>query len=352
MRPNLGEFLDDRFLTFSQKSVILNSVKWLREEEKTLSQLRELLTSLREIYSLLNSVHSGMGDFRGTQEFIDILCNLNSLELKLHLPPKGLLAESFLMLKMHLFKILKRGLSEGSPAELLDGLIKEISDIIHTYLLGQLLIDLLLNSQVEEEIRQLAAHYLLKFWEECSKNEDLSDFFQYIHALWDARVNVQVKYGSLLGTSELIQLIEAKCPSHIINFFTEQGSDTEESQAFQEFLFGLSYEQIQILLREMELRGLSAISPREVKKILQATPDREFEESGGPFRDPHLVYRSYKQRRLWARHRKQNNLPGPKRTAEEFLILHLLRNHKRESDELASSKKPTLPTGKTGRSPD
>jgi hypothetical protein len=235
------------------------------------------------------------------------------------------------MLKSHFFKDLLQGLASipgtSFPAELYSYLVYEVSQLIHTHLLAQLLIDVILNRSVAHAIKQSAASYLLNLWDQCLSDDALSHFFRMIRSLWDARIKVQVQYGTLMGTSELAQLLEAQCDPLVLEFFMQPDAPEQEAAAFREFLFGLSHEEIEQLHNEMHERGLHAIDREQVSQMLYATSGAASSLDSLMVSDPHFIYRSYKRRRMQARHRAHTNTKGPLHTIEEYLLLNILRNH-------------------------
>ncbi len=297
--------------------------KWLQSGYHRLEQLGQLLDD----FPSLRKTHASDPFEQGLDALIESLCDLNPLELKLRLPGKAILAESYWMLQSRYLKdvlALLQDLPEEAPLPLQQSLFHEISHLIHTHLLAQLLIDVILNPYVEHHLKQHAASNLLDLWDQSASQETLSDFFRMIRSLWEARIQVQVQYGTLLGTAELLQLLEARCDPTVLDFFTQNDVSEEEAYAFQEFLFALSFEEIHQLQEYMKQHGLSAISQHQVASILtHHTNSSPPSNSNDP--DPHKIYRSYKRRRAHARHRTQTEKPGPRNTAEQLLVLYLMR---------------------------
>ena len=298
---------------------------WLQSGHDRLARLGQLLD---EFPSLRRS-HASDPFQQGLDSLIESLCDLNPLELKLRLPGKAVLAESYWMLQSRYLKdvlTLLQDQQESPPASLEKALFREISHLIHTHLLAQLLIDVILNPDVEHKLKRRAASNLLDLWDQSARQETLSDFFRMIRSLWEARIRIRVQYGTLLGTVELLQLLEAQCDPVVLDFFTQQEVSEEEAYAFQEFLFALSYEEILLLQDYMEQHNQTSISQHDVNHILNLQADSTPPESSRDT-DPHKIYRSYKRRRTHVRHRTQTDKPGPRNTAEQLLVLYLLRNH-------------------------
>ncbi|MCB9638577.1 MAG: hypothetical protein H6728_02490 [Myxococcales bacterium] len=309
-------------------------------------RLMRLSLLLRDYPSLRSQ--EDLGPYhRDTDTLIDTLCCLDPLELKLRMPSKAVLVESYMLTKaQHLKGLLLAMLglpSSETRNTLRSALFLEISNIIHTYLLYQLLLDVILDEDLDREIKRHSARYLITLWDTCAAQQELSGFFHIIRSLWDARLHIRVRYGTLLGTDELLQLIEAECDPMILDHFTDRDLSEEEAIAFQEFLFGLTYEELLRLRNEMKAQGIHVISSKEVTQMLNI-PKTERNQHLGLEQDPHEVYRSYKRRRFQARYRIKNNLEGPRRTAEEYLVLWILRDHDERSSSSESSLLPRSST--------
>ncbi|MBK06205.1 MAG: hypothetical protein CL920_10000 [Deltaproteobacteria bacterium] len=300
----------------------------LEANQQRLIRLMQLLQD----YPSLREEQALGGHYRNTDTLLDLLCSVEPLELKLKLPSKAILSEGYMTTKIQHLKgiyfTLIRIHSPACPPRLKKRVFDALGNTIHTYLLYQLLLDVVLNKGAPRALKRISAAHLVSLWDTSTSQESIGEFFALIRSLWDARMNVQVQYGTLLGTSELMQLIEAQCPPQVLDHFIEQQIDDEEAFAFQEFLFGLSFEELTQLRSVMEQQGLSIITEQEVRRML----NRPLGSAGTDHReDPHVVYRSYKRRRMKARYRRDTNAPGPQRTAEEYLVHALLEKERLSS---------------------
>ncbi|MEM1007829.1 MAG: hypothetical protein AAGJ35_02380, partial [Myxococcota bacterium] len=329
----LNHFFQDRDAFFAHERVLLEhamalvqthnpeAVSILRQSEFRLNQLAAILSD----YPGLESEEELGPFYRDVDTLLEVLCALDPLELKLRLPSKALLVESYMVNKAQHLKGVLAMIASIEPHEesaLQTQLFLGIREIVHSYLLYQLLLDVILDERVEMEVKRKSARYLIALWDTCAAQRSLSGFFEYIRSLWDARILIRVQYGTLLGTSELFQLLEQNCEPKVLAYFMERTLSEEESWAFQEFLLGLSYEQLLLLHERMKKHKINAISSSKVKELLTHSEPQQHLESH--HRDPHRVYRSYKRRRFQARSRLRRDLPGPRRTAEEYLVFWLL----------------------------
>ena len=111
--------------------------------------------------------------------------------------------------------------------------------------------------------------------------------------------------------------------------------DTDVSQAMEEFLFGISYEQILKLKQILRERGIFSIGRKEVSSFLGETVKTEFSED---YRD---FYQQYSLRRDNARARRRLNLPGPHKTIEDHFISFVMdkNREKQNKDALVTEAK-------------
>jgi hypothetical protein len=136
----------------------------------------------------------------------------------------------------------------------------------------------------------------------------------------ETRGKVRAIFGSLIGVTEVFSLIQEECESGFVNYFAREHVTADESDAFREFLFGLSYEELEQLRQYMTDHQLSVITPEQVGALLH-----------NPVLPPHLgdpnpeqIYNSYRRRCIRADYRSIAGTPGPRKTAEGYIMEALL----------------------------
>ena len=95
----------------------------------------------------------------------------------------------------------------------------------------------------------------------------------------------------------------------------------DESAAFEEFLFNMTSEELATLRRAIS-SSTSAPPPPEWAAEVLGRQIEDLEHSHEI--DPMALYRSYKRRQLAADFRMMTGAPGPRRTAEGYLMVYLL----------------------------
>ena len=116
------------------------------------------------------------------------------------------------------------------------------------------------------------------------------------------------------GTSELIR-ISMDMKKDWQHFLVEESVEDETQWALEEFLFGLSYEEINSVRTWLERFGLSAVSGEEVRSYIGQSSYGIIKGAG-----PRAFYDFYIDRRDAALFRKRISAPGPKQTLEEIYL--------------------------------
>ncbi len=131
----------------------------------------------------------------------------------------------------------------------------------------------------------------------------------------------------MMGTSELL-LVSIQMDEQWTAFIKKRLGDNDVSQAMEEFLFGLSYEQILKLRGILREKGIRAIGRDEVSSYLG---ERVKTDISLDYRDFYLLYTV---RRDNARARQRLHLPGPQKTLEDHFIRFVMEmNRDKQSND-------------------
>jgi hypothetical protein len=138
--------------------------------------------------------------------------------------------------------------------------------------------------------------------------------FSYLEQLWRVRYSSSPVFGTMDGNSEILKLsIEMPCDWDI---FMKAASE-ETIQALQEFVFGLSYEDIQRERERLLRTGKLSIGADEFYKYFGMV-DLAYKFIDAE--DPRTFYNFFIERRNKAARRKDLSEEGPKRTIEEIFL--------------------------------
>lgn len=292
--------------------------------------LRKLIRQLRDTQSLLemsralrNPTSLG-GEGRSEGTLVEHLISLDGLAGDLALPLKATLSRTYLLTKINFLRGFVKAttaLEESSPEfhEFSHDLREELGQSIYTLLGEELFLALLRKPDVEERTKRRAADKLITVWDDA--HLEIDDFAPLLESAWHARNRITSDFGCLVGAAETFRLVCEDCSPEVLDYFARDGRSTDESSAFEEFLFNMTFEELAQLRRAMREQGLTAVSAKWASNIL-GRPIDELEHSHEI--DPIALYRSYNRRQLAADFRLMAGAPGPRRTAEAYLMIHLL----------------------------
>lgn len=309
----------------------------VRKAPDDAASLRALLDQLAS----LSNVLAGMkplrtpsvlgGERRDKDTLIEHLCHLDGLSSDLVLPLKATLSRAFLLAKiMFLGGFVKSAsalIEEDSEFPLLTHQLREeLAQSIYTQLAEELLLALLRKPDVLLDTKRQVADQLIMIWDNAQL--EINDFCPLLEAAWHARNRITSGFGCLLGTTEYFRLVCEDCPPQFLNFFAREEMSIAEGQAFEEFLFNMTYEELTTLRRTMKEQELDVVTSDWARHIL----GRELEalDHSGEI-DPMALYRSYNRRQLAADYRILAGTEGPRRTAEAYLMIFLLGQRPRTS---------------------
>ncbi|HVR76503.1 MAG TPA: hypothetical protein VMT52_19395 [Planctomycetota bacterium] len=262
------------------------------------------------------------GRERSTESLIDTLCHSEELNIEFLMPTGAILGRAFVLARLNFLKALGY-LLDGAGARAAEAAanVKEsIADAVFSKLAEELLTATISNSQNPMDLKRAAAQKLVAMWSN-RLQLPVGEFPPVLLSAWKARVKVRAIFGTLIGVNEVFSLIQAECESRFVTYFARDHVTCDEQEAFREFLFGLSYEDLQQVRVYMDEHNLKVISPAEVRRLLTTNVPSPI--LGDP--SPEQIYNAYCRRRLRAEYRCITGSPGPRKTAEGYIMESLLR---------------------------
>jgi hypothetical protein len=291
--------------------------------------LRGLVLDLKHMSSLLDRQRPLRrptalgGEARSETTLISHLVTIDGLSGDLVLPLKATLSRTYLLTKITFL----RGFVKATSAvidvpdcsALNNELREELAQSIYTLLSEELLLALLRKPDVHLRTKERAADQLITIWDDAAL--EIDDFAPLLESAWHARNRINSNFGALLGASETFRLVCEDCRPEVLDFFARDGMSFDESAAFEEFLFNMTHEELLTLRRAMQEHNLKTTTTKWAAHVL----GRNFEELEHSHQvDPMALYRSYQRRQLAADFRLMAGSPGPRRTAEAYLMVYLL----------------------------
>ncbi|MDD6294721.1 MAG: hypothetical protein PUK76_10190 [Treponema sp.] len=289
--------------------------------QERIQDLESLVASFAKFPSLLER-HELTAGLRTPQLLIHSLLSNHDLgDQALNLPSKATLGKGFLIAKIHTFSSLTK-LARRTPVlnDIATEFQGETVSMMFMLLAEDVYLNLIRDESIPMEFRRHLCESLLLLWEH-RNDQTIGDIAPVLQAVWTARSKLAPAFGTMMGTSELL-LISIQMGSTWIKFIKERLGNQEVSQAMEEFLFGISFEQIRTLRSILKDKGITAISRDEVSKFLgeEITMDANHD-----YRD---FYTMYTIRRDNARARTRMHLEGPHKTLEDYFIQFVMEQNR------------------------
>jgi hypothetical protein len=263
------------------------------------------------------------GRQRGRQTLVDLLRGAEDASIELYVPTRAVVGRALVIAEMNVWRLASYLHDEVLGGE--GGLRDEIDHWLHGCVYSLLAEDILRSIAVDENmgeaIRGHAVDALCEMWE--SRHAlGARHLFPLLAATWAARRRIRVSVGTLLGVSEIFRLLQAGGDPEFVSYFSRSRISQDEEQAFQEFLIGASVEDIHSLAQFMETSGRTSVSAED------AEVRRRLFREGGEIHECVRFYEFFRARHTAAVARRIKDLPGPKKTAEEYVMIYFLdRRH-------------------------
>lgn len=325
-------------LTPKEKVLYDELISYVKEKEPERVEILEsrikdldLLTQAIARFPSLLEKHDITGGIRTPQLLIDSLIkHQNFGDTTLQLPSKATLGKGYIASKIHTFSsfthISKR---VEAPKSLTDALQLETITMMFALMAEDVYLNLINDQNQPMEYRREWAMALLLLWE-YRNDQTVESVAPVLQSVWNARRKLAPAFGTMMGTSELL-LMSIQMDEQWIQFVKQKMGDKNVSEAMEEFLFGISYEQIKQLRSILKTKGISAIGRDEVSTFLG---EHVKVDGGLGYRD---FYSLYTVRRDNARARARMKLEGPHQTLEDYFIKFVteLNKEKQSNDTFA-----------------
>lgn len=298
--------------------------------EKRVDDLRKLAAAIANFPSLLERADLTSGS-RTPQSLIESLINSKREgDTTLQLPSKATLGKGFLVSKLHTFASLEK---LAKQAQLDDKLVRDLHDetvsMMFLLLAEDVYLNLIHDTNLSMDSRRQLATSLLLLWEHRA-DQNISDISPVLQSVWRARAKLAPAFGTMMGTSELM-MITFSLDDQWSKFITTKLEVEDVKMAMEEFLFGISYEQISRLKALLREKGIAAIGRDEVSDYLgeSVTTDVSMD-----YRD---FFQQYSIRRDNARVRNRLHIPGPHKTLEDHFIRFVMeQNNETQTKDAAA----------------
>lgn len=277
-----------------------------------------------ESYPSLRERRTLGGKERSLNTLVEALLAGGEHALEWSLPTKSILSRAYGIAKVN-FLVSLRYVVEACQGEevpaLLEGIAGAIEEAVYTRLTEELLTSYLTTQDADRDLKRLAVMRLVELWEG-RVALTLDTLAPVLRSAWQARQRAVRVFGTMMGTAEIMQLMFANCSHGFVEWFSRREVTPEQQQAFEEFLFDVPFEQLQRVRFRMMEDGLAVVDRARVEEYLGLPPGALRPTVG----DPKDLYVAFRRRRVRAQYRSATNAPGPRRTAEGYLMEAILRH--------------------------
>jgi len=292
---------------------------WLKEtnpEDYKLVEIRfsrlQILGSAVFCYPSIRDAQLLKGIIHDEERLAESLLDFSSSTRLLHIPTKVVAMRSFLVAKFHAFSLLSF-LSKGRE-DFQAQLKSTIFAVISTLMAEVVYFSCLEDPGFSHTTRASLANDLIALWD---SGVDLRGIrhFAALSSLWIARDSAPPSFGTMDGSTELLR-ITMDMEEDWRDFLIDESSNDETRWALEEFLFGLSWEEIQQIRSRLSRYGINAVGYEEIRSYLDSQPSYSMVNQS----DPRAIYDFFIERKDACTLRKRVNAPGPKHTLEEIYL--------------------------------
>lgn len=326
--------MNEKVFDEAESILFQDALKLLRvRSAKDAIILDRLIGSLKQINDVVANVpkltaeESFSSRIRNKQTLVEHLVAHDGLCGELDLPLKASLQRSFLLAKIQCLRAFvqatDRLVKEDANLGPLNVRIREeLAQSVYTQMAEELYLAILRKPDVSAPTKRAASEQLIAIWD--NTQIEIDDFCPMLESAWRARNHMNTDLGSLLGATEYFKLVGENCSPQFLDFFSRNEVSEAENQAFSEFLFGLTWEDLDRLRNEMAKQSVQVVDEAWAGRVLGRVLEHDCEEDNHDHFDPIALYRSYQRRQLAADYRIISKTPGPRRTAEAYLLIYWL----------------------------
>ncbi|MEO6595823.1 MAG: hypothetical protein ABIP94_13815 [Planctomycetota bacterium] len=287
------------------------------EARVTIAAIHQQVHSLALFGELLERYPSPLaeqvlvGKRRGLETLVDSLACTDQATFPFRAPTQALVGRAMNMAQINFLRMLWHvagGLDDEQRAAVLRELAaRRLRASVHCRLVEEVLADIVTDPAVELVLRERSVRHLATLWGS-RLTWRVHTFFPILAATWEARQRVRVVGGSLVGNSEMFQLLAAGGDAEFVDLLLDQDYGEVEVHAFREFLFGTSSEELERLAERMATEGLTSIE-------LDSRVGDAARDAGS------ILFEFFRARLVQCNARRTASLSGPRHTAEGYVML-------------------------------
>ena len=306
-------------LTDAENRLVGEIGAWLRETNPEDHRLVEIRFShLQNLavavfgYPSIRDTQLLKGIIHDEDRLAESLLDFSLSSRLLHIPTKVVAMKSFLVAKFHAFSLLFY--LAKSREDLQEQVRSVIFSVISTLMAEAVYFSCLEDPGFSPHTKANLANDLIALWDSGVDMRGVRHL-SALSSLWIVRDAVAPIFGTMDGSAELLR-ITIDLDEDWRDFLVEESSNDETRWALEEFLFGLSWEEIQKVRSRLSRFGVNAIGSDEIRSYLDSNPSYSTVNHS----DPRAIYDFFIERRDACILRKRVSAPGPLHTLEEIYL--------------------------------
>jgi len=306
-------------LTETEERLVADIQTWLgqtspddcKQAEMRFSHLRDLGKAVFAYPSIRDTQYL-KGIIRDEGHLTESLLAFSPSSRVLHIPTKVVAIRSFLVAKFHAFSLLSylTVSHEAFQAELRAA----IFSVVSTLITEEVYFSFLEDPGFSHKTKTSLVDDLISLWD---SGVDLRGVrhLSSLSSLWLAREAAPPSFGTMDGNTELLR-ITIDLEDDWRDFLMVEASNNEARWALEEFLFGLSWEEIKEVRSTLMRFGINAVNYDQIRSYLDSRPAYSVVND----KDPRAFYDFFIERRDACTLRKKVSAPGPRHTLEEIYL--------------------------------
>ena len=286
------------------------------EESSLVKRKFGCLKDLGEAISNYPSVRESQklrGIERNEEQLLEALCSFASSSHLLHIPARVVASKSYLVAKYQAFSMLH--ILAGEHKEFNHPLRKVILTIIHTLMAEEVYFSCLDDPGFSHKVKLNLANDLISLWDSGTDTRSVRHLMA-LSSLWTARDSSPPSFGTMDGNTELVRISIDMENADWEEFLKEESTNNNTRWALEEFLFGLSYEEIVQVRARLKRYGVTSVSHDELRNYLDSMPVYSVVND----HNPRAIYDFFIERRDACSLRKRISATGPLHTIEEIYL--------------------------------
>ncbi|MBN2493105.1 MAG: hypothetical protein JXR96_00835 [Deltaproteobacteria bacterium] len=299
------------------------SAEHLKEVIEQLVRLRQVVVA----YPSIIEPHSVAGELRDVYTLTDAICKSNPYTIEAYMPTRAVVGRAYLVARYNFFRLLCRVVihhmaESDERAALEDELMHFVRENVLTLLAEDILVSIASDHSAHLDLRRKAVYLLADLWEHRT-SRSVKDFFPLLESIWEAKAKVRITYGTLSGTTEILSLMREGCDPAVIDYFTREHISDDEQQALMELVFNATFEELETMRRYMQRHQKEVLGPADVAQIFNV-PLSRLHQTTSSAKD---MFFTFRERQINSYQRTISGMPGPKKTAEEYLMIYYLEQN-------------------------